>query len=244
VLNAIYETDFLGFSYGFRPGRSQHQALYVAIVTRPINWILDADIRAFFDELEHDWMMHFLEHRIADRRILRLVRNWLKAGVIDEQGQRIPEERGTGQGAVISPLLANIYLHYVHDLWAHRWRRRNARGQVILVRYANDSVYGFQSDGEAKQFLSDLRERFACFGLEFHPEKTRLIEFGRFVASNRKRKGLGNPETFDYPSQVQVSDTHNVSCLLVHWRKLRRAPAKRRLPRQIENALRISYSPV
>jgi group II intron reverse transcriptase/maturase len=201
VLSAIYETDFLGFSYGFRPGRSQHQALdalYVAIDTRPINWILDADIRAFFDEIDHTWIMRFLEHRIADRRILRLIRNWLKAGVIDEQGQRVPGERGTPQGAVISPLLANVYLHYVHDLWAHRWRRRNARGQVILVRYADDSVYGFQSEAEARQFLSDLRERFAQFGLELHPEKTRLIEFGRFAASARKRKGLGKPETFDF----------------------------------------------
>ena len=201
VLNAIYETDFLGFSYGFRPGRSQHQALdalYVAIYTKPVNWVLDADIRSFFDTLDHDWMLRFLEHRIADRRILRLIRNWLKAGVIDEQGRRVPGERGTPQGAVISPLLANIYLHYVHDLWAQQWRRRNARGQVILVRYADDSVYGFQSEVEARQFLSDLRERFACFGLELHPEKTRLIEFGRFAASNRTRQGLGKPETFDF----------------------------------------------
>ena len=151
-----------------------------------------------FDTLDHEWMLRFLEHRIADRRILRLIRNWLKAGVIDEQGQRVPGERGTPQGAVISPLLANVYLHYVHDLWAHRWRRRNARGQVILVRYADDSVYGFQSEAEARQFLSDLRERFAQFGLELHPEKTRLIEFGRFAASTRKRKGLGKPETFDF----------------------------------------------
>jgi len=151
VLNAIYETDFVGFSYGFRAGRSQHQALdalYVAIDTKPVNWILDADIRSFFDQIDHEWTMRFLEHRVADRRILRLIRNWLKAGIIDEQGERVPAERGTPQGAVISPLLANIYLHYVHDLWAHQWRKRNARGQVVLVRYADDSVYGFQDEWE------------------------------------------------------------------------------------------------
>jgi len=201
VLSAIYETDFMGFSYGFRPGRSQHQALdalYVAIDTRPVNWVLDADIRSFFDMLDHGWLMRFLEHRIADRRILRLIGNWLKAGVIDEQGQRVPGERGTPQGAVISPLLANIYLHYVHDLWAHQWRRRHARGQVILVRYADDSVYGFQCEEDARGFLEDLKDRFRRFGLELHPEKTRLIEFGRYAAANRKRQGLGKPETFDF----------------------------------------------
>jgi group II intron reverse transcriptase/maturase len=201
VLSAIYETDFLGFSYGFRPGRSQHQALdalYVAIDSKPVNWVLDADIHSFFDTLDHEWMLRFLEHRIADQRILRLIRKWLKVGVIDEQGQRVPGERGTPQGAVISPLLANIYLHYVHDLWAHRWRRRHARGQVILVRYADDSVYGFQHEAEARRFLAALQERFAHFGLELHPEKTRLIEFGRCAASHRKHKGLGKPETFDF----------------------------------------------
>ena len=201
VLSAIYETDFLGFSYGFRAGRSQHQALdalYVAIDTRPVNWILDADICAFFDQIDHAWMLRFLEHRIADRRILRLIRKWLKAGVIDEQGRRIPAEQGTPQGAVISPLLANIYLHYVHDLWAHQWRRRSARGQMILVRYADDSVYGFQSGAEARRFLTELTERFNRFGLDLHPQKTRLIEFGRFAASNRKRQGRGKPETFDF----------------------------------------------
>jgi len=210
VLNAVYETDFMGFSYGFRPGRSQHQALdalYVAIDSRPVNWVLDADIRSFFDMLDHGWMMRFLEHRIGDRRILRLVRNWLKAGFIDEQGRRVPGDRGTPQGAVISPLLANIYLHYVHDRWAHQWRRRHACGQVILVRYADDSVYGFQHEAQARRFLADLRERLKHFGLELHPEKTRLIEFGRYAASNRKRQGLGKPETFDFLGFTHICGT-------------------------------------
>ena len=157
--------------------------------------------------LDHGWMMRFLEHRIGDRRILRLVRNWLKAGFIDEQGRRVPGDRGTPQGAVISPLLANIYLHYVHDLWAHQWRRRHARGQVILVRYADDSVYGFQHEAQARRFLADLRERLEHFELELHPEKTRLIEFGRYAASNRKRQGVGKPETFDFLGFTHICGT-------------------------------------
>lgn len=200
VLGMIYEQDFLGFSYGFRPGRGQHDALdalYVGIKRRKVNWILDADIQSFFDEIDHDWMMRFLEHRVADPRILRLIRNWLKAGVI-ESGCRIASERGTPQGAVISPLLANIYLHYVFDLWAHQWRRRTERGDVIIVRYADDSVVGFQYESQAKRFVAALRNRMSDFGLTLHPDKTRLIQFGRFAAQDRSENGQAKPETFDF----------------------------------------------
>lgn len=200
ILGTIYEQDFLGFSYGFRAGRSQHDALdalSVGIKMRKVNWILDADIQSFFDEIDHDWMMRFLEHRIADKRVLRLIRNWLKAGVV-EDGRRIASERGTPQGAVISPLLANIYLHYVVDLWAHKWRRSADRGDVIIVRYADDSVTGFQYESQARRFLSALRGRLARFGLKLHPEKTRLIQFGRFAAKDRQANGQARPETFDF----------------------------------------------
>ncbi len=200
VLSAIYETDFLGFSYGFRPGRGQHDALdavWMGISTRHIGWILDADISAYFDTIDHDWMLKFLQHRIADKRLLRLITKWLKAGII-EDGKRIASERGTPQGAVISPLLANIYLHYVLDTWAHHWRTHQAGGDVILIRYADDSVLGFQYEDEAKRFLADLHERFAQFGLTLHPQKTRLIEFGRYAEKRRKKRGLGKPETFDF----------------------------------------------
>ena len=200
VLSAIYEEDFLGFSYGFRQGRGQHDALdavWMGISRKHIGWILDADITAFFDTIDHDWMLKFLEHRIADKRILRLIKTWLKAGVI-EDGKRIASERGTPQGAVISPLLANIYLHYVFDTWAHHWRTHHASGHVIMVRYADDSVIGFQYEDEAKRFLEAMKERFAKFGLELHPQKTRLIEFGRYAEVRRKKRGLGKPETFDF----------------------------------------------
>ena len=200
VLSAIYEEDFLGFSYGFRRGRGQHDeldAVWMGINTRQIGWILDADISAFFDTIDHGWMMKFLQHRIADKRILRLINKWLKAGVI-EDGKRTSSERGTPQGAVISPLLANIYLHYVFDTWAHHWRKHHARGDVIMVRYADDSALGFQYEGEAKRFLQAMRERIAKFGLALHPQKTRLIEFGRYAEQRRKRRGLGRPETFDF----------------------------------------------
>ena len=212
VLNAVYETDFLGFSYGFRPGRSQHKALdalYVGLLTRKVNWVLDADIRGFFDNLAHEWLEKFVEHRIADPRILRLIRKWLRAGVI-EDGQWTGTKVGTPQGAVISPLLANVYLHYVLDLWVQQWRSRNARGDVIIVRYADDFVMGFQHRDEAERFLNDLRERFTKFGLALHPDKTRLIEFGRFAAVNRERRGAGKPETFNY-----LGFTH--LCGRKHW---------------------------
>src|SRR3954452_19042310 len=200
VLNAIYETDFVGFSYGFRPGRGQHDALdalVVGIEHRSVNWILDADIRGFFDNISHEWMMRFVEHRIGDQRVLRLIRKWLKAGVV-EDGVRRPATKGTPQGAVISPLLANIYLHYVYDLWAEQWRKRHARGAMIVVRYADDTVVGFEHRADAERFLEAVRTRMAEFALELHPEKTRLIEFGRHAASNRATRGQGKPETFDF----------------------------------------------
>jgi group II intron reverse transcriptase/maturase len=200
VLNAIYETDFLGFSYGFRPGRGQHHALdalVVGISRRRINWILDADIRSFFDSMSHTWLMRFLEHRIGDRRMLRLIGKWLKAGVLEE-GRLLTVERGTPQGAVISPLLANIYLHYVYDLWVQRWRQRSAQGQVIVVRYADDMVVGFQYLADAHRFLAELKLRLEAFALELHPDKTRIIEFGRFAHENRRARGQGKPETFAF----------------------------------------------
>ena len=200
VLNAIYEADFLGFSYGFRPGRSQHNALdalYVGLLTRKVNWVLDADIRGFFDAINHEWLMKFVEHRIADPRVGRLIRKWLKAGVL-EDGVRTQSATGTVQGGSISPLLANIYLHYVFDLWVQQWRKTQATGDVIVVRYADDFIVGFQHRAEAEKFLTALRERFAKFGLELHPDKTRLIEFGPWAALNRRKRGLGKPETFDF----------------------------------------------
>jgi len=200
VLNAIYEVDFLGFSYGFRPGRNQHQALdalTVGIVRKKVNWVLDADIRGYFDAIDHEWLVKFLEHRIADRRILRLIRKWLAAGVL-EDGKMTKSEVGSPQGASVSPLLANIYLHYVFDLWVHDWRKRYAQGDMIVVRYADDTVVGFQQRPDAERFLAELRERMRKFVLELHPEKTRLIEFGRYAAERRKRRGLGKPETFTF----------------------------------------------
>jgi RNA-directed DNA polymerase len=200
VLNAIYEQDFLGFSYGFRPGRSQHDALdalSVGIVRKKVNFVLDADISDFFTRLDQGWLERFLEHRIADKRVLRLIQKWLRAGVI-EDGEWSKTEDGTAQGASVSPLLSNVYLHYVFDLWADQWRRRHARGDVVLSRFADDYVAGFEHREDAEQFLSDLRDRFARFGLALHPEKTRLIEFGRFAAENRARRGDRKPETFEF----------------------------------------------
>jgi RNA-directed DNA polymerase len=200
VLSAIYEEDFLGFSYGFRPGRGQHDALdalTAGIKSRSVNWIVDADIRSFFDEIDHGWMLRFLEHRIADQRVIRLIRKWLEAGVI-EDGKRIPAVKGTPQGAVISPLLANIYLHYAFDLWVQHWRKQPGRGEVIVLRYADDSVVGFESERTARVFLADLQERLTKFGLSLHPDKTRLIEFGRYADERRRRRGQGRPETFDF----------------------------------------------
>ena len=200
VLNQIWEEDFLGFSYGFRPGRSQHDALdalYVGITQKKVNWVLDLDVKSFFDKVGHEWMVKFVEHRIADRRIVRLIQKWLKAGVM-EDGKWFETEEGTPQGSVISPILANLYLHYVLDVWAKVWREKMAQGEMIIVRYADDAVLGFQYREEAERFLEMLRERLRKFELELHPDKTRLIEFGRFAAEKRQQRGEGKPETFNF----------------------------------------------
>ena len=223
VLSAIHEEDFLGFSYGFRPGRSQHDALDALIVginSRKVNFILDADIRSFFTEVSQEWVVRFLEHRIDDKRIIRLVQKWLRAGVL-EDGVVTVEERGTGQGSVISPLLANIYLHYVFDLWAERWRRREATGDMIIVRYADDIVLGFQHETDARRFWDAMRDRLQEFALSLHPDKTRLIEFGRHAAANRKRRGLGKPETFKFLGFVLICGKSRRGTFLV-MRKTRR----------------------
>jgi RNA-directed DNA polymerase len=200
ILNQIYEVDFLGFSYGSRPGRSQHQALdalVVGIERKRVNWVLDADIRGFFDNVDHEWMLRFLQHRIADQRILRLIQKWLKAGV-SEDGNWSETKVGTPQGAVASPLLANIYLHYVFDLWVEAWRKKCACGDVIVVRYVDDTVMGFEYREDAERFHRELGERLRKFGLDLHPDKTRLIEFGRHAERSRKRRGERKPETFDF----------------------------------------------
>jgi len=208
VLNAIYEADLLGFSYGFRPGRNQHHALdavTVALERRKVNWVLDLDIRGFFDAIDHEWLLRFIEHRIRDKRVLRHIRKWLKAGVMEDGKCSKPEE-GTPQGGSISPLLSNIYLHYVFDLWANKWRRE-ADGDVIMVRFADDIVLGFQYEREARKFLKEMKDRFRKFNLELHSEKTRLLEFGRFAAERRKERGKGRPETFDFLGFTHICST-------------------------------------
>jgi len=223
VLNAIYEEDFLGFSYGFRPRRSQHDALdalIVGISNMKVNHILDADIRGFFDEVSQDWLIKFLNHRVGDKRITRLVQKWLKAGIL-EDGMIVTSERGTGQGSVASPLLANVYLHYVFDLWANRWRQREAKGDMIIVRYADDIVVGFQYEADALRFWDVMRERLKEFALSLHPEKTRLIEFGRFAAAERNRRGLRKPETFNFLGFTFICGRSRRGKFLIH-RKSRR----------------------
>jgi RNA-directed DNA polymerase len=200
ILTPVYEAEFLGFSYGFRPGRSQHNALDAlafGIARRKVRWVLDADIQSFFDRISHDWLIRFVEHRIGDKRVIRLIQKWLKAGVL-EDGIEIATTQGTPQGAVISPLLANIYLHYVYDLWAQQWRKRQSNGDMIVVRYADDTIVGFEHRDDAERFLKDLHIRLAQFGLNLHPEKTRLIEFGRDAIDDRAQRGEGKPETFDF----------------------------------------------
>jgi group II intron reverse transcriptase/maturase len=200
VLNAVYEEDFADFSYGFRPGRSQHDALdrlYLGITRGKVNWVLDLDIKAFFDSLSQSWLVKFLEHRIGDRRVVRLIQKWLRAGVL-EAGKLTVSEEGTPQGGSASPLLANVYLHYVFDWWAAQWQRKQVRGDMFLVRYADDIVVGFQARADAERFWAELQERLAEFHLELHPEKTRLLEFGRFAAQNREQRGEGKPETFHF----------------------------------------------
>jgi RNA-directed DNA polymerase len=223
VLNAIYEEDFLGFSYGFRPGRGTHDALdalVVGISSRKVNWILDADIRSFFDTISQEWLVRFLGLRIGDRRIIHLIQKWLKVGVL-EDGVVTASDTGTGQGSVISPLLANIYMFYAFDLWAERWRRRDATGDMIIVRYADDFIVGFEHEADARRFLDEMRERLEKFALTLHPEKTRLIEFGRYAADNRKRRGLGKPETFNFLGFTFISGKSRRGCFLVK-RKSRR----------------------
>jgi len=209
VLNAVYEADFLGFSYGFRPGRSPHNALdalATGIMSRKVNWVLDADIRDFFGQLDRAWLERFLGHRIADKRVLRLIGKWLAAGVI-EDGKWTESDKGSPQGASVSPLLANVYLHYVLDLWADWWRRRRAHGDVIIVRFADDFTVGFEHREDAERFLEELRGRFAKFGLELHPDKTRLIEFGRHAARHRAARGEGKPETFAFLGFTHICAT-------------------------------------
>jgi RNA-directed DNA polymerase len=238
VLNAIYEEDFLGFSYGFRPGRGTHDALdalVVGISSKKVNWILDADIRSFFDTVSQDWLIRFVEHRIGDRRVIRLIQKWLKAGVL-EDGVVTTSDRGTGQGSAISPLLANIYLHYVFDLWAERWRRREAAGDMIIVRYADDVIVGFEHETDARRFWDAMRERLQEFALSLHPEKTRLIEFGRFAAENRKRHGLGKPETFDFLGFTFICGKSRRGRFLV-MRKTRRDRMRAKL-KEIKKGLR------
>jgi RNA-directed DNA polymerase len=224
VLECIYEQDFLGFSYGFRPRRSPHQALdalFVGIMKRKVNWILDADIRGYFDNISHEWLMKFLEHRIADRRMLRLLKKWLRAGV-SEDGEWSPTKVGTPQGAVISPLFANVFLHYVLDLWIEAWRKRHAQGEVIIVRYADDFVIGFREESDARRCLADLKERFTKFGLELHPEKTRLIEFGRYAEERRTKRGEGPPETFDFLGFTHISGKTRRGDYTIHRRTSRK----------------------
>jgi RNA-directed DNA polymerase len=226
ILNHIYEEDFLGFSYGFRPGRSQHKtldALSYALVKKKVNYVLDADIQGFFDNLDKAWMIKFVEHRVADRRILHLIQKWLKAGVMEE-GKWSDTETGTSQGSVISPLLANIYLHYVFDLWVDVWRKKCARGEVIVLRYADDIVLGFQWGTDADRFRQQLGERLRKFGLELHPDKTRRIEFGRYAEQNRKRRGEGKPETFDF-----LGFTHICSKTRRDWFQVERRTVSKRL---------------
>src|SRR6267154_2660151 len=209
ILNQIWEEDFMGFSYGFRTGRSQHDALdalYVGITRRKVNWVLDLDVRSFFDKVDHTWLIRFVEHRIGDQRIVRLIRKWLEAGVM-EDGQWFETEEGTPQGSVISPILANLYLHHVLDLWVVAWRGKVARGEMIVVRYADEAMLGFQYREDAERFLKQLQERMGKFGLELHPEKTRLIEFGRYATERRAKRGEGKPETFNFLGFTHICGT-------------------------------------
>jgi group II intron reverse transcriptase/maturase len=224
ILHQIYEEDFLGFSYGFRPGRSQHQALDAlsyALLKKKVNYVLDADIRGFFDNLDKGWLIKFVEHRVADPRILRLIQKWLNAGVMEE-GEWSETKTGTPQGAVISPLLANIYLHYAFDLWVNVWRKKWTHGEVVVVRYADDIILGFQHQADADRFLENFRERLGKFGLELHPDKTRRIEFGRFAEQNRKRSGEGKPETFDFLGFTHISGKNRLGRFTVKRKTIRK----------------------
>ena len=232
VLNAIYETDFKGFSYGSRPGRNPHNALdalSVGLKRRKVNWVLDADIRGFFDAIDHEWLVRFVEHRIGDPRVIRHIKKWLNAGVLEDGKWRQIEE-GTPQGGCVSPLLANVYLHYVFDLWIDWWRRQPGRGDVVVVRYVDDFVIGFQHREEAEQCLAELRERFGKFNLDLHPDKTRLIEFGRFAAANRKRRGDGKPDTFDFLGFTHICGKTRKA----GWFTVLRHTMRKRLKRKVQ----------
>src|SRR6266516_2028368 len=238
ILNQIYEEDFLGFSYGFRPGRSQHDALDAlsyALLKKKVNYVLDADIRGFFDNLDHSWLLKFVEHRVADPRILRPIQKWLKAGVMEE-GKWSEAKTGSPQGSVISPLLANIYLHYTFDLWVSVWRKKYAQGEVVVIRFADDTIAGFQYQTDADHFLENLRERLGKFGLELHPDKTRRIEFGRFAEQNRKRRGKGKPETFDFLGFTHISGKNGLGRFLVRRTTIRKR--MRAKLRQVKQQLR------
>src|SRR5580704_8541161 len=238
ILNEIYEVDFLGFSYGFRPGRSPHQALdalSVGLHRKRVNWIVDADIRGFFDNMSHEWTMGFIQHRIADKRIQGLIQKWLKAGV-SEDGEWSETKVGTPQGAVVSPLLANLYLHHVFDLWIEVWREKVAKGKVMAIRYADDLVVGFERRDEAERFLKEFGGRLAKFGLELHPEKTRLIEFGPNAARERGARGEGKPESFTF-----LGFAHSCGTTRQGRFKIRRQTARKRLEaklQQIKQTLR------
>ena len=245
VLNAIYEQDFLGFSYGFRPGRSQHDALdalAVGITYTKVSWIVDADIRSFFDSMSHEWLIRFVEPRIGDPRLIRLIRKWLKAGVMDG-AEWTSSDIGSPQGAVLSPTLANLYLHYTFDLWADWWRRHQARGNVVLVRYADDTVAGFEYESDARRFLADLRERLEKFALSLHPDKTRLIEFGRFAAERRARRGLGKPGTFNFLGFTHICGQTRAGYFLLQ-RKTRRDRMRGRLRAIKEELRRRRHEPI
>jgi group II intron reverse transcriptase/maturase len=238
VLNQIYEEDFLGFSYGFRPGRSPHQALDAlsyALTKKKVSHVLDADIQGFFDNLDKSWLIKFVEHRVADPRILRLIRKWLNAGVMEE-GKWSEAKTGTPQGSVASPILANIYLHFVFDLWVNLWRKKFARGEVVVIRYADDTILGFQHRADAERFLVHLRERLRKFGLELHPDKTRLVEFGRYAEQNRERRGDGKPETFDFLGFTHISGKNGKGFFTVRRKTIRKR--MRRKLQEIKQQLR------
>jgi group II intron reverse transcriptase/maturase len=246
ILNEIYEVDFLGYSYGFRPGRSQHQALdalYVGVTKQKINWIVDADLRSFFDRISHDWLIRMLEQRIGDKRVMRLIRKWLRAGV-SEAGKWSETPVGTPQGAVISPLLANVYLHYVLDLWVRQWRRKASRGEVIYVRYADDFVAGFQYREDAERFLSLLKQRLEKFDLEINEEKTRLIEFGRFAERDRRRRGQRKPETFDFLGLTHICSVSRGTGKYFILRRPSRKKVRQKLAEIYQHLQRIRHLPI
>jgi RNA-directed DNA polymerase len=246
ILTPIYEAEFLGFSYGFRPGRSQHDALDAlayGIRARKIDWIIDADIKSFFDTISQEWLVRFLEHRVGDRRIIRLIQKWLKAGVLEED-RWIEATEGTPQGSVASPLLANVYLHYVYDLWVQQWRTRHATGDMMVVRYADDTIVGFQHRRDAERFLNDLKDRLAQFALSLHPEKTRLIEFGIYAAERRKRRGDGKPEMFDFLGFTHYCTTRRGGIGFQLGRRTQRKRMRAKLHEITETLRQVRHRPI